>query len=50
MKVVVVPCDKDGNIDVVELRKKAEEVCDLGRLTVAIATVVVHRSTPTAQR
>jgi glycine cleavage system protein P-like pyridoxal-binding family len=26
MKVVIVPCDKDGNIDVSELRKKAEEV------------------------
>ena len=26
MKVVIVPCDKDGNIDVAELRKKAEEV------------------------
>jgi len=25
MKVVIVPCDKDGNIDVSELRKKAEE-------------------------
>lgn len=25
MKVVIVPCDKDGNIDVAELRKKAEE-------------------------
>lgn len=36
MKVIVVACDKDGNVDIADLRKKAEEVKD--QLSCAMVT------------